>query len=143
MMAFRPHDTNNINIPNDAEPEQLSCSPPTKKCDKSPSKVSMYGDMLYRPTNEDGCNSSFKFSLTSISDSVASDQQPLKVAPTEDIQSGGMAQSIDTYEKTFSDQKAVLLNKLEDISGAEERKQMVDMFLEDMNRKTLGILRNQ
>ena len=143
MMAFRPHDTNNINIPNDAEPEQLSCSPPTKKCDKSPSKVSMFGDMLYRPTNEDSRNSSFKFSLTSIPDSVASDQQPLKVAPTEDIQSGGLAQSIDSYEKTFSDQKALLLNKLEDISGAEERKQMVDMFLEDMNRKTLGILRNQ
>lgn len=40
----------------------------------------------------------------------------------EDIQSGGMAQSIDNYEKTFSDQKAVLLNKLEDMSGAEERK---------------------
>ena len=38
----------------------------------------------------------------------------------EDIQSGGMAQSIDNYEKTFSDQKAVLLNKLEDMSGAEE-----------------------
>ena len=62
---------------------------------------------------------------------------------TEDIQSGGMAQNIDTYEKTFTDQKAELLNKLEDISGVEERKQMVDMFLEDMNRKTLGILRNQ
>ena len=54
-----------------------------------------------------------------------------------------MAQNIDTYEKTFTDQKAELLNKLEDISGVEERKQMVDMFLEDMNRKTLGILRNQ
>ena len=139
MMAFRPHDTNNINIPTDAEQEQLSCSPPTKKCDKSPSKVSMYSDMLYRPINENGC-SSFKFSLTSIPDSVASDRQ---VPATEDIQSGGMAQNIDTYEKTFTDQKAELLNKLEDISGVEERKQMVDMFLEDMNRKTLGILRNQ
>ena len=62
---------------------------------------------------------------------------------SEDIQSGGLAQSIDTYEKTFTDQKAALLNKLEDISGAEERKQMVDSFLEDMNRKTLGILRSQ
>ena len=62
---------------------------------------------------------------------------------SEDIQSGGLAQSIDTYEKTFTDQKAVLLNKLESISGAEERKQMVDTFLEDMNRKTLGILRSQ
>ena len=62
---------------------------------------------------------------------------------SEDIQSGGLAQSIDTYEKTFTDQKAVLLNKLEGISGAEERKQMVDSFLEDMNRKTLGILRSQ
>lgn len=62
---------------------------------------------------------------------------------SEDIQSGGLAQSIDTYEKTFTDQKALLLNKLEGISGAEERKQMVDSFLEDMNRKTLGILRSQ
>ena len=139
MMAFRPHDTNHSNIPTNAEPEQLSCSPPTKKCDKSPSKVSMHGDMLYRPFSENGSRS-FKFNLTSIPDSVASDQQP---AVSEDIQSGGLAQSIDTYEKTFTDQKAVLLNKLEGISGAEERKQMVDSFLEDMNRKTLGILRSQ
>ena len=139
MMAFRPHDTNNSNIPTDIEQEQGSCSAPTKKCDKSPSKVSMHGDMLYRPFSENGSRS-FKFNLTSIPDSVASDQQP---AVSEDIQSGGLAQSIDTYEKTFTDQKAVLLNKLEGISGAEERKQMVDSFLEDMNRKTLGILRSQ
>lgn len=63
--AFRPFDTNN---PINQERLNLNgCSPPSKKCDKSPQKVPMYADLLYRASEDDDDSNSadgdFQFNL--------------------------------------------------------------------------------
>ena len=58
MLAFRPYDTNNAE-----NQSYLGLSPPAKKCDKSPGKVPIDADLLYRGLND---SSDFKFSLKSV-----------------------------------------------------------------------------
>ena len=60
MLAFRPFDTNNR-----TQQSRLGLSPPSKKCTKSPGKVPLHADMLFR--SDDPANDfNFKFDLQSV-----------------------------------------------------------------------------
>ena len=62
MFAFRQYDTNSS-----VDQERLNISPPSKKCAKSPGKVPILSDMLYRADSDStDSDSGFKFNLQSV-----------------------------------------------------------------------------
>ena len=67
MLAFRPYDTNST-----MQQQKLGISPPTKKCAKSPGKVPLHADLLYRVGDSAEADRDFKFNLQSISVSSSS-----------------------------------------------------------------------
>ena len=76
--AFRPFDTNNAIH---QERLNIGCSPPSKKCDKSPQKVPMYADLVYRGQPEDQNSADFRFNLqTIVTNDVASVTAPGNVS---------------------------------------------------------------
>ena len=111
--AFRPYDTNNAMH---QERLNIGCSPPLKKCDKSPQKVPMYADLLYReqPEEDENSGADFQFNLQSIavSTTTCSDGS----GPTSGSVTAWKADfigQINTFEQSFATRKADFLGKLD------------------------------
>ena len=47
---------------------------------------------------------------------------------------------INTFENTFAERKAALMQSLKDLPCQETRKQMVEAFLKDMDKSSLQVL---
>jgi len=47
---------------------------------------------------------------------------------------------INTFENTFAERKAALMQSLKDLPCQETRKQMVEAFLNDMDKSSLRVL---
>ena len=145
MLAFRPFDTNNS-----AHQARLGLSPPSKKCDKSPSKVPINGDMLFRceePTND---QSSFKFNLQSVtiqsSDAAAEARSGKATAVSDESKSSvkawqaALIAKIDAFESEFASRKAALLKTMTEVPD-EEFSQNITAFLKDMDSRSTDILK--
>lgn len=124
----------------------LGLSPPSKRCDKSPSKVPMDSDLIFHADSDDH-GSCFRFDLQTVQVAPSSDQkaQPLRTkddaAPDQkksevtanSSYQGDLISEINQFERSFADRKAALLRKLDDLPTEESRKQLVDTFLKDMD----------
>jgi len=49
---------------------------------------------------------------------------------------------INTFENTFAERKVALLQSLKDLPCEETRKQMVETFLQDMDKRSMQVLRS-
>ena len=140
-MLFRPYDTNN----EASVQPMLGLSPPTKRCDKSPSKVPMDSDLIFHADSDDQ-GSCFQFDLQTVQVAPSSDReaQPLRDSATPDQKKSELTaksslqadliSEISQFERSFAERKAALLRKLDDLPTEESRKQLVDTFLKDMDR---------
>ena len=112
--AFQPYDTNNAMH---QERLNIGCSPPLKKCDKSPQKVPMYADLLYReqPEEDENSGADFQFNLQSIAVSTASDGGATSVAAPGSVTAwkADFIGQINTFEQSFATRKADFLGKLD------------------------------
>lgn len=50
---------------------------------------------------------------------------------------------INTFENTFAERRAALLQSLKDLSCQETRKQMVETFLQGIDKRSMRVLRSQ
>ena len=132
MLAIRPFDSNSA--------ESVSgLSPPSKKCASSPSKMPLNADMLYRANSND--SSGFKFDLMNVGAPSDTLRSPDKKSNTN-WQSDLLGQ-IETFEKNFAQRKATLITSLKADLPSETRQQMVDSFLQDMEQRSLQVLKSQ
>lgn len=117
MLAFHPFDTNNR-----AQQNRLGLSPPSKKCNKSPGKVPLDADMLFR-SDDPTSDFTFQFDLKSIANTStgqqASSEKATVTASTTSSSEGSkrdwqreLISKIDTFEREFAQRKATLLKSM-------------------------------
>ena len=145
MLAFRPYDTNNS-----ALQSQLGLSPPTKKFNQSPQKMLIDADLVYKASNVEE-DRSFKFDLQSVTiNAPGSSGGSAPLYPqSDDMKKNSeswqtdLLSKINTFENTFAERKAALMQSLKDLPCQETRKQMVEAFLNDMDKSSLRVLQSQ
>jgi len=128
MLAFRPHDTNNSELKS-----HLGLSPPAKKCIKSPGKIQIDEDLLFKSQNVKESRS-FKFDLQSVTmndsghqttssgGSASSEPKSDGVKKNSKSWQIDLLSKINTFENTFAERKAALLQSLKDLPNEETRK---------------------
>ena len=69
------------------------------------------------------------------------DNQPKNISEPNSWQSD-LRDQISVFEKSFAERKAALLSKLDNLPSQEARKNLVDSFLNEMDRKSCEVLQS-